>query len=285
MKFYRVIKKLLNPSGALVHLSFALVPFLFIDMLSLNMILILCICFLVNLFNYGINNTFDIDTDSKNLIKRNRNPFVSNEIKKNQALIVLFFLLFLGVALSLTFFGALTFYLLLGVSFSIFYSIPPFRFKGKFIFDMLFHGLAAISFMLFSFFILSVNQNYLLSSIVVCFLISTLFNLENEIRDYDADKNVNLKTTVVTLGKRISYHIYLILFIILYIFLLILLSVKIHLLISIPIFILFIILLVKIIKKVIKKMDILIFQPNIFYYPLTILFIIIMFRNFLVTLL
>jgi 4-hydroxybenzoate polyprenyltransferase len=283
MKLFNAIIKLLNPSGALCHLQFTLISLLFVDILSPNIVLILSICFLVNLFSYGINNTFDVDTDSKNIKKRNRNPFVLNEIKRSQAIIVLFFILFLGITLSFFFFGVFTYYLLLGITFSILYSTPPFRFKGKFVLDMLFHGLTAVSFLLFSFFILQVNQNYLLPSIIICLLISTLFNLENELEDYNADRNANLKTTVATIGKKFSFLIFLTLFTILYLFSVVILAEKINVLILIVGFMMFLILSIKPTRGFLKTNNISISQVHKLYYPLYIISSIIIILNLINT--
>ena len=218
MKLVKNLYKLFRPSDASYHLVFPFIPFIFSDTLSFSMLAIVIILFSVSMCGFGLNNMFDVDTDSKNYKMRNKNPFVSKEIKRNQSFVIFSFFLFVSIIVSFFLFGEITFYLILAISFGALYSVPPFRFKRRFIFDMIFHGLGTVFFMLYSFFIISLNSNYLLPATIACFLISTLFNLGNEIDDYESDKKANLKTTVVTLGKRTSFLVYFVLFVILYLF-------------------------------------------------------------------
>jgi len=285
MKLFTNLYKLFRPLDASHHLAFSIIPFIFIDKLSLSMIFVVFTVFLASMFNFGLNNAFDIDTDSKNRIKQNKNPFVSKETKKYQLYLALFLVFFIDIMVSFFLFGKTTFYLILAILFGAFYSVPPFRFKKRFVFDMIFHGLAAIFFMLFSFFVTSINSNYLIPSIIICFLISTLFNFENQINDYDADKNANLKTTVVMIGKKISFFVYLILFIVLYLFSIVIIKEKLPLFLLILGFTAFSIQVTNLVKIFLKTGKIEVSQFSYLYYPLYIFAGIIFIQKFIYTIL
>jgi 4-hydroxybenzoate polyprenyltransferase len=285
MKILANLYKLFRPLDASKHLVFPIIPFIFASRLSLSMVLIVIIVFLASLFNFGLNNAFDVDTDSRNKVKKNKNPFISKEIKKYQLYLALFLVLFIDIIASFFLFGGVTIYLILALIFWTCYSTPPFRFKGKFVFDMLFHGLGAIFFMLYSFFASSFNLSYLLPSIIVCFTLSTLVNLENEIGDYEADKNANLKTTAVTIGERISFFVYLTLFIILYLATIFILQEKLHIFLLILSFMAFLIQIINPVKKFLKTSEIPVSQLSRLYYPLYIFAGIVFILKFIQTIL
>lgn len=154
-------------------------------------------------FSFSINDCFDVDVDK---LAKKSNPIAKNKLKLSNAMIFSGLLGITGLALSLilSMDGFLVYLGLIALSY--FYSAPPIRFKSRFLFDLLSHGLffGALLFLLpfYSFGLEISGFHYFIAASI--FWLSLITELRNHIRDYSSDKKAGIKTTVCVLGKEVS---------------------------------------------------------------------------------
>lgn len=165
-------------------------------------------------FSFSINECFDTEEDKLNELKKN--PIAMGEIEYRNALVFSLSLAFLGTALSL-YFGINYFLLYLAtILLSFFYSAPPLRFKNKFLLDFISHGLFFGAFLFFlpffAFYTEIISTYYLLGLSIFCY--SLIFEMKNQISDYETDKKAGLKTTACVLGLKKTKKLYTFLFLI-----------------------------------------------------------------------
>ncbi|MDP2820935.1 MAG: UbiA prenyltransferase family protein [bacterium] len=158
-------------------------------------------------FGFSINECFDVEEDKLNELKKN--PVARREIDYKSAFIFSLALAFFGVFFSF-YFGINYFLLYLAATIlSFFYSAPPFRFKNRFLLDLVSHGLFAGLFLFFlPFFAFNseiINAYYLLGLSVFCY--SLIFEMKNQISDYESDKRAGLKTTACVFGLENSHKL------------------------------------------------------------------------------
>jgi 4-hydroxybenzoate polyprenyltransferase len=157
-------------------------------------------------FSFSINDSFDIAED---LQKKSRsNPVADGEVSQDQAVTFSYSLALAGIILS-AWFGPFVFIYYLGLTLmSFFYSAPPLRFKSRFPFDLLSHGLffGSLILLLPAIIFGSLNTGVLLIAISIFFL-SVTIELWNHIEDYESDMMARLKTTVCVLGLEKSERI------------------------------------------------------------------------------
>ncbi len=171
---------------------------------------------------YSLNNVYDIEADKRQVsIDKGygrwnlsaKNQVALGNISKREAIV------FSAILSSLS---ALFFYLKGGfiptfLATAIFiwawaYSAPPLRFKSRFVLDLVLHGLFWGSFLYLMGYFMKGNGTFSLNalpSVVLIFLSSVLWELHNYFEDYDADKEAGHLTSVVRLGLRRSFYVYL----------------------------------------------------------------------------
>ena len=171
---------------------------------------------------YSLNNVYDVEADKRqvsidkgygrwNLSAKNQ-VALGNISKKKAA----------GFSAVLFCLSALFFYLKGGLlpaflATAIFvwawaYSAPPLKFKNRFVLDLVLHGLFWGSFLFLTGYFMKKSVDPLfnaLPSIVLIFLSSVLWELHNYFEDYYADKEAGNLTSVVRLGLKRSFYVYL----------------------------------------------------------------------------
>ncbi len=155
-------------------------------------------------FSFSINNCFDVKEDK--LKKSKKNPVATGDLKfKNSVLFSALFAI-LGVISSI-FFGLKIFLFYIGLLLlSLFYSLPPLRFKSRFLLDIISHGLFGGA-LLFLFSLIIFGAKMVLFYYIVAFstfCISVTWELRNHLKDYESDNKAGLKTTVCILSKKKS---------------------------------------------------------------------------------
>lgn len=219
MNVLEFLYKLFRPKDTIYHLIFFAIPVLFSTVDITKFLLMIPIGLLALFSVFGINQIIDTDVDSLNNLKRRKNPFLSTTLKKIHGYFFVILTILLSTFLAFYIFDPLAALILfLGIFFGIIYSVPPFRFKAKPILDILGHGLFELPFTLFSFYVLSVSYLHLGTSLVISFLLSTLLELFNEIRDFQSDRQAGFKTTALILGKENSGMLFLFLGVVSYLF-------------------------------------------------------------------
>jgi len=165
-------------------------------------------------FSFSINECFDTEEDKLSEFKKN--PIARGEIDYKKAFVFSLSLAFLGMALSLYFGINYFLFYFTTIILSFFYSAPPLRFKNRFLFDIFSHGLFFGSFLFFlPFFTFNSGINniyYLFGLSIFCY--SLIFEMKNQISDYESDKKAGLKTTACVLGLKKSKKLYAFLFLI-----------------------------------------------------------------------
>lgn len=169
--------------------------------------LLLFFLFPANVILYGINDLYDVDTDSKNSKKSGYEFKVSEQNK-------LYYFIFIAVAtvfaLPLIFFLKLiplnVFYVFL--FFVIFYSCPPLRFKARPFFDSASNILYAIpgfiAFFQFSSDELLMLDHRFLLVLLASFCWCAAMHLFSAIPDIKPDSKAKLNTSAIMLGEKKS---------------------------------------------------------------------------------
>ncbi len=155
-----------------------------------------------NIFLYGINDYFDRDTDAQNPKKGTDEQLLTEKDTSILGYILLIcgFLFFIFISMQ----GDLLSRVFLSVFFllSAFYSMPPLRFKARPIID----SLSNILYVIPAFVAISQNSGTLPSTSVwvIGLFWAAAMHLFSAIPDIKPDAMVNLATTAVVFGKKIS---------------------------------------------------------------------------------
>ena len=173
-----------------------------------NFLIIAIIYFCATGYSFVVNNYFDVEIDKKHQgkIQSNKNPLAQGFITKKGTLTFLGILLIVPIvlALQINFLGF--FFVLLSILASTFYSIKYLRLKEKSFLDITTHGF------MFGFFpflagvtLAGGNFNFLSVLIGILFTFITANELLiHQIVDYQDDLG-NTNTTVIKIGKKMSY--------------------------------------------------------------------------------
>jgi 4-hydroxybenzoate polyprenyltransferase len=151
-------------------------------------------------FTFAINNFYDADSDRENPRRKNINAIASGRISKHIGV----FLIIIITILSLIFSILFKFEIFLFCSFLLFlgwaYSARPFRFKGRFVMDIIWHFLGFFFYVLWGSII--AGSIGLISWLVAISIgaFSLVGQVENHIFDYPFDKKSGTKTLAVWLG-------------------------------------------------------------------------------------
>lgn len=157
-------------------------------------------------FSFAINDSFDVEEDR---VKESRkNPVANGEISARRAKVFSLSLVLLGLLLSLWFSLIVFIYFTCLTFLSLFYSVPPLRFKSRFPLDILSHGLffGSLILILPALVFGSFTIQLLLVSVSIFFL-SVIIELWNHIIDFKSDTKARLRTTVCVIGLKRSERI------------------------------------------------------------------------------
>ena len=172
---------------------------------------------------YSLNNVYDVETDkmqvslAKGYGRWNlsaKNQVALGNITKRKA----HFFSTLLFCLSALFFyhrgGLLPAFLATAIFvWAWAYSAPPLRLKNRFLLDLVLHGFFWGNFLfLMGFFMKGTGSlDRTTPSLVLIFLTSVLWELHNYFEDYSADRETGNLTSVVRLGLRKSFYVYILL--------------------------------------------------------------------------
>ena len=150
-------------------------------------------------FSFAINDCFDVEEDR--LKESRNNPVASGEITKRSALVFSISLALLGVLLSIWFGFTVFVYLICLTLLSLFYSVPPLRFKTRSPLDILSHGLffGSLILLLPALIFGAITSGVLLIAVSI-FVLSLSIELWNHIIDFENDSMAHIRTTAYVLG-------------------------------------------------------------------------------------
>ncbi|MFB0503530.1 MAG: prenyltransferase [Candidatus Bathyarchaeia archaeon] len=172
---------------------------------------------------YSLNNVYDVDADRTQLLTADdygrwnlsvKNQVARGNISKEKASIF---------SVTLFCLSALYFYLAGGLLPAFFativfswgwaYSAPPLKLKNRFLLDLALHGLFWGSFLfLMGFLMKNTGSLHAVSPLLILiFFASVLWEFHNHFEDYYADKEAGKLTSVVRLGLRRSFYVYVLL--------------------------------------------------------------------------
>ena len=157
-------------------------------------------------FSFAINDCFDVEEDR--LKESRNNPVASGEISRRGGLTFSSFLALLGILLSGWFGFTVFVYFTCLTLLSLFYSVPPLRFKTRYPFDILSHGLffGSLIVILPALFFGSITSGVILVGVSI-FILSITIELWNHINDFESDSRAQVRTTAFVLGLERSKKI------------------------------------------------------------------------------
>lgn len=150
-----------------------------------------------------LNNRFDYVVDrAAGFEKASKNPLSQGMVGLREAEILSFTFMLLGlVALSLWIGSAVSILLyLVAWMLGLVYSAPPFRLKSRAGYDILSHGGVVIALFLMGYsFTNTVNPTALVFGIPF-FMLSTVYELRNHLKDWAVDSSAGIRTTIAKFG-------------------------------------------------------------------------------------
>ncbi len=150
-----------------------------------------------------LNNRFDYLADRKaGLSKVSKNPIASGIMSNRKAEAISLLLMLLGLlALIVWIKGstAILFYILAWVI-GVMYSAPPFRFKSHAGLDVLSHGTVVIALFLLGYSLANTFSWIALILGIPFFMLSTIYELRNHLKDWDSDSSAGVHTIVADIG-------------------------------------------------------------------------------------
>jgi len=171
------------------------------------------IAFCTIAFGFVINNVADVEIDKVHTAKckKLKNPLVSQTVTLRGTWILLISLAFVPLCISLVVSVPAFFAVAATLTLFTAYSIPPFRFKERYVLDLVTHGVMAGAMLFLVGYLLHSPAIPLLSlkmiSLSVLFTcIGCMALLVHQIGDYKEDCNYTT-TTVVQIGKRKSWYL------------------------------------------------------------------------------
>jgi 4-hydroxybenzoate polyprenyltransferase len=150
-------------------------------------------------FSFAINDCFDVEEDR--LKESRNNPVASGEITRRRGLTLSSSLALLGILLSGWFGFTVFVYFTCLTLLSLFYSVPPLRFKTRYPLDILSHGLffGSLIVILPALFFGSITSGVILVGVSI-FILSITIELWNHITDFESDSSAQVRTTAFVLG-------------------------------------------------------------------------------------
>lgn len=171
-----------------------------------GMLLTTAAMFLYLAFALSINNYFDREND-KNSAKIKKNPVASCKLTKREGIALPLLLAAAGMVLILLMVYSpqnivlYALFLLNGFLYS-------WKFKGMPLIDLASHGIYVSALFVIPAQSMGFSPVMILAGSALVFLVSTAIQMENEIRDHDADKKARAMTTAVRFGIPLSKEIY-----------------------------------------------------------------------------
>jgi len=172
---------------------------------------------------YSLNNVYDVDADKTQLLTADdfgrwnlsvKNQVARGNVSKDKAS-VFSVALFCMSALYFYLAGGLlpAFFATIVFSWGWAYSAPPVRLKNRFLLDLALHGLFWGSFLFLMGFSMknTGSLHAVLPLLILIFFASVLWEFHNHFEDYYADKEGGKMTSVVRLGLRRSFYVYVLL--------------------------------------------------------------------------
>jgi 4-hydroxybenzoate polyprenyltransferase len=167
-----------------------------------------------------LNNVYDVESDEKQLSTAknfgrwnlsDKNQIALGNITKGKASLFSLILLFLSVLFFYLEGGLLPAFFAVAIFIAGWaYSAPPIKLKNRFVWDLIVHGLFWGSFLfLWGFWMRSFSSlNTVFPLLILLFLTSVLSELHNYFEDYYGDKEAGNLTSVVRLGLKKSFYVY-----------------------------------------------------------------------------
>jgi 4-hydroxybenzoate polyprenyltransferase len=157
-----------------------------------------------------LNNRFDYLADRKaGLNKTSKNPVAAGLMGKREAEAISLLLMILGlVALTVWIYRAIsTLFYILAWAIGLAYSAPPFRFKSRAGFDVFSHGAVVVALFLLGY---SLENTFSWISLVFAipfFMLSTIYELRNHLKDWVSDSSAGVRTIVGSFGVDVSQRL------------------------------------------------------------------------------
>lgn len=163
---------------------------------------VLCLTWPVGMIIYGINDIYDWEIDTA--VKRSR--LDGGRHQKNETVYIWWGVSVATLALLLagvTVYGLFGFVFSIAVVFaSVVYSMPPFRFKSRAGFDVLFSGLMYVGLVYGAGYWLMKPYDVLPDVVFILMLFAACLHALGTLRDYTADKQAGERTLAVALSPR-----------------------------------------------------------------------------------
>jgi len=172
---------------------------------------------------YSLNNVYDVESDKKQLTADKsfarwnlsaKNQVALGNLSKGKASLFSIGLFCLSTLYFYLAGGLLPAFLAITISVVGWaYSAPPLKLKNRFLLDLVIHGLFWGSFLfLMGSSTKSIGSlNSVMPSLILVFLVSVLWEFHNCFEDYYADKETGNLTSVVRLGLKRSFYVYVLL--------------------------------------------------------------------------
>lgn len=150
-----------------------------------------------------LNNRFDYIADrGAGLNKASKNPIASGRMGTDEAEVLSLLLMVLGLLALIKWIDSsisILFYVLSWVI-GLAYSVPPFRFKSRAGLDVLSHGIVVIALFLLGYSIANTFSWITLFYGIPFFMLSTIYELRNHLKDWASDSSSGVHTIVAAFG-------------------------------------------------------------------------------------
>jgi len=170
-----------------------------------NLVYVLPAVFFQQAFLFAVNDFWDREVDSLNPFKKRRNVLSSGELTPTQGKFLLALVSLLGFLPAIPLGPGAVFLTVIFLGLSYAYSSPPFRLKGRVVWDLASHAFLVFSYpFLFTSVALSryTTRNLLLYLLFV--LVSLYIQVGQEARDFEEDAQIETNS-VLTLGYRKAF--------------------------------------------------------------------------------
>ena len=158
---------------------------------------LLLVCCLVGVYSFTVNNHFDRFADRFNPVKLARNPVAAGLITPENSMLFNTGLAAATFFLWMTWFPSAAPFLVLMLANATLYSRT---FKNRPILDLLSHGTGLILYVIFPALVLGAGLVAITIAAFAVLGLSNMFELENQIADYRADRAAGMRTTTVRYG-------------------------------------------------------------------------------------
>lgn len=185
---------------------FSIIPLIFLispqNLFSTKTLVVFLANLFLTAFIYAFNDVEDAADDYNIPEKRRRNPVANRDLSKIQGYIISFLLLLIGLSL-LVIIGALVFLFGLAlVLVGFLYSWKPVRFKSMPFIDVVSHiiCLGALQFLI-TYLTFRPIDLFVIPFLMIILPFSLMVEVLYELRDFNVDKNTNIRNTIQRLGR------------------------------------------------------------------------------------